>query len=183
MASAMRKKSPETTIKILQAARALVLETGLKATAMEAIAARAGIAKGTLYAYFPDKSAVFAALVEDLAQAKSEAFAEAFVGDDPIAERVGRGLAAKFGVAADLLEGSPYAHELIGEHSHLAPRLETADTAIGEVIVAEMTGAGIEDAEKIVPVLMAACFGVLGKFTTGREVRAGVTLLCERMVR
>lgn len=175
----MRKKSPETAFKILDAARAIVLEKGLKTLTMEAIAARAGIAKGTLYAYFPDKDAVSTALIEHLAETASEAFAEAFVGQGPIAERVGRGLGARFGAMADLMESSPFAHELIGSSS----RLENAGKAIGEVIVAEMTGAGIADAEKIVPVLMAACLGVLEKFTTGREVRAGVTLLCERIVR
>ena len=110
----MRKKSPETTQKIVQAALALMLESGFKATTMEGIAARAGISKGTLYAYFPDKDAIFSALMADLADRMSEAFTEAFVGDDDIAIRVGRGLAAKFGVVADLLEGSEFTQELIG---------------------------------------------------------------------
>jgi AcrR family transcriptional regulator len=179
----MRKKSPETTVKIIGAARAIALELGSKATTMEAIAARAGIAKGTLYAYFPDKDAVFTAVIEDLADSKSEAFAEAFIGEGPIAERVGRGLAAKFGVAAELLEGSPFADELIGEHNRLSPRLETADKAIGDVIIAEMEGAGIGDADKIVPVLMAAGSGMLIKFPKAKDVREGMVLLCERVVK
>lgn len=179
----MRKRSHQTALKIVEGARAQILEKGFKATTMEAIAARAGVAKGTLYAYFPDKDAVFVELIEELAEAKSEAFAEAFIEKGAIGMRVGRGLAAMFGVIADLLEGSPFAFELIGEHSRLVPRLEATDTAVGETIVAEMKAAGIEDAEEIVPVLMAACSGILMKFSKAEEVRKGIMLLCERMVR
>jgi hypothetical protein len=85
--------------------------------------------------------------------------------------------------AAELLEGSPFADELIGEHNRLSPRLETADKAIGDVIIAEMEGAGIGDADKIVPVLMAAGSGMLIKFPKAKDVREGMVLLCERVVK
>ena len=48
---------------ILDAAQALVLKHGLRGTSMEAIARQAGVAKPTLYASYPDKPAVFAALL------------------------------------------------------------------------------------------------------------------------
>ncbi|WP_196259593.1 TetR/AcrR family transcriptional regulator [Pelagibacterium limicola] len=179
----MRKKSPEMALRMIEAARILLLEKGAKGTTMEAIAARAGIAKGTLYAYFPDKDAILLALIEDLAEAKTDAFAEAFIEEGAIATRVGRGLAAMFGIVADLLEGSAFAFELIGEHKRLSTRLEAADAAITETIIAEMTAAGIGDAEKIVSVLMAACSGLVMKFPRPRNVREGIVLLCERMVR
>jgi AcrR family transcriptional regulator len=57
--------------RILEAARALVAETGVDAT-MEDIARRAGVAVGTLYRHFPAKEDLVAAVVEDsLAQMAS----------------------------------------------------------------------------------------------------------------
>ena len=57
--------------RILEAARALVAETGVDAT-MEDIARYAGVAVGTLYRHFPAKEDLVAAVVEDsLAQMAS----------------------------------------------------------------------------------------------------------------
>ena len=48
---------------ILDAGWLLFLERGVKATPIEAIAARAGVSKVTLYSHFPDKVALFEAAV------------------------------------------------------------------------------------------------------------------------
>src|ERR671927_1349789 len=53
---------------ILEAAEALLAEKGYHAMAMEEIAARVGIAKGTVYLHFPSKDDLVVALFErDLA--------------------------------------------------------------------------------------------------------------------
>ena len=49
---------------ILEGATAAFLELGYEGTSVDEIARRAGVSKGTLYNYFPDKSALFAAIVE-----------------------------------------------------------------------------------------------------------------------
>lgn len=55
---------------LLQAARALGVEVGYAATTMAAVAARAGVATGNVYRYFPSKEALFAAAIpESLARA------------------------------------------------------------------------------------------------------------------
>lgn len=48
---------------ILDAARELTLETGYEALTMEALAARAGVTKPTLYAHFPNKEAIAVASI------------------------------------------------------------------------------------------------------------------------
>ena len=54
---------------ILQAARAVFARQGYANTVVDDIAAQAGIAKGTLYLYFPSKEAVYlAAVLEDARQ-------------------------------------------------------------------------------------------------------------------
>ncbi len=47
---------------ILEAAESVALENGLEAASAAAIAARAGVAVGTLYNYFPDRDGILAAL-------------------------------------------------------------------------------------------------------------------------
>jgi AcrR family transcriptional regulator len=49
--------------KILDAALTVFAERGYEAARLEDVAARAGVAKGTLYLYFEDKEALFEALV------------------------------------------------------------------------------------------------------------------------
>jgi AcrR family transcriptional regulator len=50
---------------ILEAAEAVALENGLEAASAAAIAARAGVAVGTLYNYFPDRDGILAALFKN----------------------------------------------------------------------------------------------------------------------
>jgi AcrR family transcriptional regulator len=50
---------------IMEGARAVFLELGFDAASMGEIARAAGVSKGTLYVYFADKSALFAAIVEE----------------------------------------------------------------------------------------------------------------------
>ena len=67
----MRVDAQRNRDRILEAARALVAETGVDAT-MEDIARHAGVAVGTLYRHFPAKEDLVAAVVEDsLAQMAS----------------------------------------------------------------------------------------------------------------
>lgn len=56
-----RPRDPAKLTAILDAAWALFLERGVEAVPMELIAARAGVSKGTLYANYADKTALFAA--------------------------------------------------------------------------------------------------------------------------
>jgi TetR/AcrR family transcriptional regulator, mexJK operon transcriptional repressor len=62
-------QSTAITATIIESARVLFLREGYSATSMEAIAARAGISKGTLYTRFPRKELLFAALVENRVKA------------------------------------------------------------------------------------------------------------------
>ena len=50
---------------MLECARDVFTEKGFHAATVDDIAARAGVARGTFYLYFPDRRAVFEALVDD----------------------------------------------------------------------------------------------------------------------
>ncbi|ADU25620.1 TetR/AcrR family transcriptional regulator [Ethanoligenens harbinense] len=61
-------RSLATKGKLLAAAKELFCEVGYYKTTANAIARKAGTAVGSFYAYFPDKEAVFAELMERLCQ-------------------------------------------------------------------------------------------------------------------
>ena len=59
----------ETRARLLVAAREIFLESGYRGATLDAIAARAGFTKGALYWHFPNKQALFFALVADSIEA------------------------------------------------------------------------------------------------------------------
>ncbi len=59
------KQKIETRQAILDAAVALIIEKGFRATSMRAIAQQAGVGDATIYNYFPTKEAIFYAYYED----------------------------------------------------------------------------------------------------------------------
>ena len=72
---------------LLEAALALFVEKGFAATRSEEVAARAGVAKGTLYRYYPSKDELFKAMVrENLSVHIAESAAQAAQYQGPIAE-------------------------------------------------------------------------------------------------
>tara|TARA_B100002049_G_scaffold109303_1_gene80665 strand:- start:649 stop:1290 length:642 start_codon:yes stop_codon:yes gene_type:complete len=57
-------ETPAKSVLVLDAARALFIEHGFGATSMDAIAARAGVSKATVYAHYASKQALFAATTQ-----------------------------------------------------------------------------------------------------------------------
>ena len=158
--------------RILEAARALVAETGVDAT-MEDIARRAGVAVGTLYRHFPAKEDLVAAVVEDsLAQMASlteGALAAVHAGAPPgpaigqlfreIAERHAtdqafKSAAGRLDVNAEIAAappGSPIARS-VAAISELLQRAQIAEQVRGDltladlgVLLAAVPGAGVAD--------------------------------------
>lgn len=75
---------------ILAAARRLFLEQGYAGTAMDAIAAAAGVSKATLYSHFGSKEALFGSIVEARCRALLEPLAETGAADATLADRLRR---------------------------------------------------------------------------------------------
>ena len=62
----VRKKDPEKRRAILEACTKLIAEQGLNNVPTSAIAKIAGIAEGTVFSYFPNKSDLYNALYLDI---------------------------------------------------------------------------------------------------------------------
>ncbi len=67
LASPQRKRR-----QVVEAAARLFMAQGYGATSMDAIAREAGVSKATLYAYFPGKDALFAAIVGEACEREAE---------------------------------------------------------------------------------------------------------------
>jgi AcrR family transcriptional regulator len=81
-----RRRKDARPQEILEAALKVFAEKGFAATRLEEIAARAGVAKGTIYLYFPSKEAVFTALVKEKLGGRVTAFADLAKGHEgPVA--------------------------------------------------------------------------------------------------
>ena len=179
-----RRLSPERRARIVDAARHLILRQGLRATTMEAIAREAKIAKPTLYGYFPDKEAVFAAIIQALVSDIRAAVGAALNGEGDVVMRIGGALAAKYKVVAKLLEGSPHADELYSEHGR---SVKAQFAAVEQEVEAAITGAlqqaGVARPRPLTQLLLASAYGIGSKSATPAEIGPAIRLLVERLVR
>lgn len=179
MASAEAKREA-----IIAAASNLMLKHGLRGTSMEAIAREARIAKPTLYAYFPDKEAVYRALVEQLIAGWRQDFLTALRGEGDIVQRVGAALTAKHKAGMRLLEGSPHASELYGEHDRLmGPQFRALDAELQAALEDELSQAGIARPRLLAQMLLATSFGIGHKAISPAELGPALRLLSERLIR
>lgn len=183
----MRNRLAPTETKreaILQAAAELMLKHGFRGTSMEAIARSAGVAKPTLYACFPDKTAVFAELVQRVVAEWRGNFLAALTGDGDVVTRVGAALTAKTKGTLRLISASPHAAELYSEHDRLsAPLLRDYDRQVSGALEAALREAGVAQARFLTQVLLAASFGIGHKAQSPAELGPALRLLAERLVR
>jgi AcrR family transcriptional regulator len=76
--SRRQKEREDRKEQILAAARAIFFEDGIRRATVDAIAARAEVAKGTVYLYFPTKETILAHLLLEGLDALSERLAGAY---------------------------------------------------------------------------------------------------------
>src|SRR6188474_3379681 len=91
-----RRLSPERRARILDGARALILRVGLRGATMEALAREASVAKPTLYGYFPDKEAVFEALIAEIGEDIRSAFDATLAEEGDVPARIAAAVIAKY---------------------------------------------------------------------------------------
>jgi len=169
---------------ILSAAQELLLKNGLRGTSMEAIARQARIAKPTLYAYFPDKAAIFKTLVDAVIAQWRDNFVQALQGDGDIVQRVGAALTAKNKGAMRLINASPHAAELYEAHDRVsAAQFRSFDAEVAAALEAALSQAGVVRARLLTQMLLAASFGIGHKATSPAELGPALRLLAERLIR
>ncbi len=170
--------------RVLDAAQHLFLRSGFRGTSMEAIAAEAGMAKPTLYAEFPDKNAVFTAVVARFFADLQRVFEEALDQEGSLADRIAQALLAKHLYLRQLLDNSPHALELYSEQSRqAAPQLATleAETVarLTALVAKERTPA---EASQLAEMLAGASDGVAKRSRNEAALEANLRLLVEKLL-
>ncbi|WP_084250011.1 TetR/AcrR family transcriptional regulator [Sphingomonas mali] len=112
VATGRRRSGTDTRQLLLSSARELVAETGFREAQMSAVAARAGIAIGTVYRYFPAKTDLMAEIVALASQREVDVAAGIAMGEGTGCERLS---SAIWTFALRALAGRRMAHALIAE--------------------------------------------------------------------
>ena len=175
-------RANEKRRRIVEAAWRLALRQGLRATTMEALAREAGVAKGTLYAHFPDKDAVFDGVVADLLVELAAAFDRGMRSEGDIAERIGAALAGKYGVVMRMIEGSPHASEILDAHHRYAPRVAAFDRRVEDEVAAALAKAGVDDPTALARVVIGAAGGVARALAGAEATDRAIRLVCRRLI-
>lgn len=105
-------RKADTRRRIYEAARALAAQDGFEALQVSAVAARSGVATGTIYRYFPSKAALCAEVVRLVSEREIGLVAEIAERSVPAAQRLGDAIRAFAGRA---LQGRATAYALIAK--------------------------------------------------------------------
>ena len=141
---------------ILEAARELFLRDGFAGTSMDAVTARAGVSKATVYAHFSSKDQLFASLMRETARPIFDGFPPLEPGDDP-GRQLRRYLAAVRAVA--FTEGRTWERLAIaeaGRHPEIGRLLhEMGETRIKAALVGFLEGKGCPEPALAAETLLA----------------------------
>ena len=141
----MVAKGEEKQRRIVLAATSLFSRYGFKRTSIDLLAAEAGVAKPTVYAYFADKEAIFRAVVESVTDELLEAAVLASQSSAPTEERLAAMLSAKFTRYWELVHASPHARELMDSQGELGAELvQRSDRAFLKLLMSV-----IEDSKEL----------------------------------
>jgi AcrR family transcriptional regulator len=147
--------------RILDAAESLFAKVGLRSATMEAIAEASAVSKATLYAYFPDKMAVFSAMASRLANDMETGVLAALAEKGSLVDRLSNALMAKHERAFDAAIGSPHRLELLDTRRHEFSQLfNTMDRTIEDAIFRALQAAGSSAARDDARLIFCASIGV-----------------------
>ena len=163
-----REKKDETRKKLFRVAVALFGKHGYQATTVDAIAAEAGVAKGTFFFHFPSKDAVITELVRIQTQAAREARAQKKSPVDKLRATVmtlGQHGALSRTLSRAVLNATLESQDVGGEAAALFDELFAEMTS--DARAAKRAGLlGPVDADTLAASLIASYLGALVSFVT-----------------
>ncbi|HEX8795356.1 MAG TPA: TetR/AcrR family transcriptional regulator [Polyangiaceae bacterium] len=153
--------------RIVHAARARFLESGVDGASLRAIASDAGTNVGMIFYYFPTKDDLFLAVIEEVYVKLLDDLAAALAGDAPVRERLER-VFARIGRASEdevtvvrlVVREALLSHERFGR---VFARMQRGHVGMILSTLAEGISRGEIDAGIPPPLLLLSCIG-LGAF-------------------
>ena len=183
----MRKFDRSTNLerrnRILDAGLRLSFMHGIRGTTMEALAKEAGIAKPTLYSYFPDKMAVYTAIVQRLFDDLEVAVVQGLSLKGDVGARVAKALGDKHCLIFSMLEGSPHAAEIYGENGKFAAtEVEHFKHWLEGELVAVLKEDGHKEPLKYARLLMVCAEGIACRGQSREQIVSDIKLMCEKLL-
>ena len=161
----------------------MFLRDGLRGATMEAIARQAGVAKATLYGYFPDKEAVFGAVAERLATMLTETVERELSREGTATQRIAGAIAAKHRAVFRLLEGSPHARELYEAGSPKnSERVAAFDRWVEAEIVRILKEEGHAEPVRLAQLISACGEGIALRARYAEEIGPAIRLVADRLL-
>lgn len=176
-------KIQERERRIKEVATSFFLENGLRGTTMQMIAARAGIAKPTLYTHYSDKEAVFQAIISDLIARMKTTMQEKLKDDGSLADRIGRAIAAKYQLVTTMIARSPHAQELMTD-KHLYAGQEFAELKVWliEEVERALLQAGIPEARWLATLIIACADGIYSLGGESEDLAGQMVFVTRRLL-
>ena len=168
---------------ILDAGLALALKNGLRGTSMEALAREAGIAKPTLYSYFPNKDAVFVAVLQRIFEQLQQQVEKNLKEKGDLEFRISSALASKHKLISVLLEGSPHREEIYSEKSKIAAKeIEKFENWLQIQISLVLKESGRNWPQNYGQLLIACAEGIAQKSTSASQIGPATRLMVEKLL-
>lgn len=168
---------------MLTAGRKVILAVGLRAATMEAIAAEAGVAKPTLYKYFPDKGAIYDAVADTVTEEVKLDFDMALAREGSAAARIAAALTAKKKFAFRLLHSSPHAAELCGEEAEGAlDKIMAFERYVEDEVTRVLEEDGRKGARTMAQLLLACALGISKSVQFPEQIGPAIRLVVDKLL-
>lgn len=176
-------KKPDRVEKILAAAQNIILRNGLRGTTMEEIAREAGVAKPTLYKYFPEKSVLYETLVERFITEIRESFDAALSQTAQADRRIGDALTAKKKYVFRLLHASPHSRELYDDDPDMPMGAVNEFERYSEDEITRVLEEDGHANARYLAQLLTACAGGIGKHAQfAEQIGPAIRLVTEKLL-
>jgi AcrR family transcriptional regulator len=166
--------------KILDEAEALFVAQGFRTATMEGLAEAVRMSKVTVYGYFKDKDAVFAAVADRVATRLEDAVVKALDADGKATVRIAEALVAKHTIIFDLVRASPFAKDLFSTNARLS---EDRFAQLDRAIIARLSGTLAADgrsedvAMRLAKLLFHASLGIANAAPDRQDMARDVSTL------
>jgi AcrR family transcriptional regulator len=165
--------------RIVALAQQAFVQSGFRAASMEGLAQAVGVSKATLYSYFPDKDAVFAAVADHVAARLVSAVEAALAeGIGSARQRVTAALTDKHRIVHDLVRQSPHAAELFAAKTRLRSDQFGETDRVIEAALANVLGQVAGNPQELAALLLSASQGIANAAQDFQRAEDRIAQLC-----
>jgi AcrR family transcriptional regulator len=151
---------------------------------MERIAEAAGMSKVTVYSYFPDKEATFAAVAQRFGDRLLQAFELALHADEPLADRVAKALLGKHLTVQNTVRRSVEARDLFAARERVAADIfEKVDQEmVARLAVALRTGR-VATPDRLASLVFSAAQGIANRNSASDTMAPDIKWMVRAMLK